>query len=412
MGVAILREAKFLLRDKALILWMLFTLLLSTTAVWFGLSEVKQQHQTIERLISADEQERLAVQESRDDWGYAAYYSFHLTHQPPSGFTFAALGQRDKMPWKHRIRMLALEGQIYESDVSNPELALIGRFDFAFLAGFILPLILIVLLHDLRAQERAAGRHELLVATSANNQLWSVRALLKMFAIFLCAIVPLVIGAVLSQLGVTVLLTAIVIVFLYCIFWTILCLWIGNKNKQAPVLLSMLLGVWLVMAVIIPSVSRLAIDTAVAVPDGAEILMTQREAVNGSWDVPKKQTMDFFVERNPQWSDYGEIKQQFQWKIYYAAQQVGDYKTEEFTQKYMQGRLQRDRLASIASVLSPPVLLQRSLESLAGTDTRSMIGYEQRVREFHAQLREFYYPKLFRDQAYDASKFAELPEFK
>jgi len=30
----------------------------------------------------------------------------------------------------------------------------------------VLPLVLIVLLHDLRASERAAGRHDLLVATA------------------------------------------------------------------------------------------------------------------------------------------------------------------------------------------------------------------------------------------------------
>lgn len=412
MGLAMLRETKLMLRERSLILWMIFTLLLSATAVWFGLNEVKHQQQSIQRLLASDSQERESVQKSHDDWGYAAYYSFHLTHLPPSKFAFAALGQRDQMPWKHRVRMLALEGQIYESDVSNPELALIGRFDFAFLAGFILPLILIVLLHDLRAQERAAGRHELLEATSSNSQLWTIRATLRMLAIFLCVIIPLIIGAAVSKLGFTTLLTSIAIVLIYCVFWMLVCLWVGKKNFQAPVLLSVLLGAWLVVSVIIPSASRLAIDASVPIPDGADILMTQREAVNDSWDIPKKQTMDFFVERNPQWSDYGEIKQQFQWKIYYAAQQVGDYKTEALTQKYMQGRLQRDRLATLASVLSPPALLQRSLQSLAGTDTRSLIGYEQSVRDFHAELRAFYYPKLFKEQAYDLSKFSEIPEFK
>ena len=61
--------------------------------------------------------------------------------------------------------MLALEGQIYERDVGNPSVALIGRFDFAFLAAFILPLVLIMLLYDLRTSEKTAGRHDLLEAT-------------------------------------------------------------------------------------------------------------------------------------------------------------------------------------------------------------------------------------------------------
>lgn len=39
------------------------------------------------------------------------------------------MGQRDVQPWKHRIRLLALESQIYERDVGNPSIALVGRFD-------------------------------------------------------------------------------------------------------------------------------------------------------------------------------------------------------------------------------------------------------------------------------------------
>jgi ABC-2 type transport system permease protein len=32
--------------------------------------------------------------------------------------------------------------------------------------------------------------------------------------------------------------------------------------------------------------------------------MTQREAVNDAWDLPKAATMDAFVERHPQWAAY------------------------------------------------------------------------------------------------------------
>ena len=67
---------------------------------------------------------------------------------PPSALAFAARGVRDDLPWKHRIRMLALEGQIYETDAGNPELSRIGKLDFAFVAAFLLPLLLILLLHD------------------------------------------------------------------------------------------------------------------------------------------------------------------------------------------------------------------------------------------------------------------------
>jgi len=160
------REVAFLSRDRSVWVWWLVVLCLSVLAVSAGLSEVSQQKATIARLVEADRADRMAVLKAQKDWGGAAYYSFHLTFDPPSDFAFAALGRRDDAAWKHRVRMLALEGQIHERDAGHPVLALIGRLDFAFLAAFVLPLVLIVLLHDLRASERAAGRHDLLVATA------------------------------------------------------------------------------------------------------------------------------------------------------------------------------------------------------------------------------------------------------
>ena len=140
---SIVRETEFLARDRVFLVWLAVVLCLSSLAVWSGLAEVRHQHETIARLLSADQQDRTAELAKQADWGSAAYYSFHVTYDPPSDFAFAAIGQRDALPWKHRLRMLALEGQIYEHDAGNPELALIGRFDFAFFAAFVLPLILI-----------------------------------------------------------------------------------------------------------------------------------------------------------------------------------------------------------------------------------------------------------------------------
>ena len=51
-----------------------------------------------------------------------------------------------------------LEGQIYENDTTNPELAYLGHLDFAFVIAILTPLFLIMLLYDLRAVERTAGR--------------------------------------------------------------------------------------------------------------------------------------------------------------------------------------------------------------------------------------------------------------
>ena len=406
------REAGLLLRDRAVIFWMVLILTLSMLAVWSGIAEVRHQDATIEQLLESDRTDRLAELARQEDWGGAAYYGFHLTYDPPSSFAFAAMGQRDIEPWKHRVRMLALEGQIHEHDAGNPALALTGRFDFAFLAVFILPLVLIVVLHDLRASERVAGRHDLLVATSGGSRaLWWPRAILRGLGLYLCVIVPLLVAGLAMATPLQTLLAASAMVLAYTIFWLVLSFAFAAWNQSSVVILAALTGVWMLLAVIIPAGGRAAIDQLVPVPSGADIIMTQREAVNDAWDLPKPATMDAFLETHPEWSAYAVIERPFEWKWYYAFQQVGDQKAAALSEAYRNGRTERDRYAAKLALIAPPALLERSLQRLAGTDVRAAIEYEAEVRAFHAELRAFFYPKLFRDEPFEAAALDALPAF-
>jgi ABC-2 type transport system permease protein len=412
LGSAVRREAAFLARDRSVWAWWLVVLCLSTLALSAGLSEVHRQQATLARLADADRADREAVLKAQKDWGGAAYYSFHLTFDPPSEFAFAALGRRDDTAWKHRIRMLALEGQIHERDAGHPLLALIGRFDFAFLAAFILPLVLIVLLHDLRTRERVAGRHDLLMATAGHPaRLWRVRAGLHAAGVFVCAALPLCVAAGLSGTPAPTVLAGCGLLLVYLLFWTWVCTAMSAWQQAGDVILAALLALWILVSVLVPAAGRMAIDRAVPMPSGAEIIMTQREAVNDAWDLPKATTMTAFVERHPQWAPYTAVERPFEWKWYYAFQQVADQRAQTLSDAYTAGRLRRDRLAGRLSVIAPPVMMERSLQALAGTDLRASLAYEARVRAFHASVRAFYYPKLFRDERFEPAAFETLPRF-
>jgi ABC-2 type transport system permease protein len=155
----------------------------------------------------------------------------------------------------------------------------------------------------------------------------------------------------------------------------------------------------------------MAIDRAVPLPSGADIIMTQREAVNDAWDLPKATTMAAFVERHPQWAAHSAVERPFEWKWYFAFQQVGDQKAQALSEALTAGRQQRDQWAGRLAWLAPPVLLERALQALAGTDVQAGLAYEAQVRAFHAALREFYYPKLFLNEPFDPAALQGLPQF-
>lgn len=412
----ITREAKFLFKQSYLLSLLSIVFLLSTFAVWSGISESNSQLSTIERLQEKDTIDRKNVLANQTSFGSAAYYSFHLTYSPPSAMAFAAMGQRDIYPWKHRVRMLALEGQIYETDADNPELSFLGRFDFAFLVSVLLPLFVILLLHDLRSAERESGRYDLLITTARKQQrLWLSRASVLCLALVGALLLPFIIGALTTQATLASIGLIVLVVLGHLLFWMFLTLSYTATNRAAKQnsahIASVLLSIWLVVTILIPVVTDIIIDKLVESPNGGDIVMTQREAVNAAWDLPFSATWNEFLPTHPQWQEKTQMDSLFAWKWYYAFQQVGDQKASALSKTYRNAILKKDAMAGNFSYLSPAMMTQRLMSSIAKTNTIASMEYEQKIRNYHQKLRDFYYPLLFNETEFNYQIMSELPQF-
>ena len=403
------RELWFFSRDKNAVFWLFIAFVCASLAIFFGLQEVQSQRATLERLKQADAIEQNVMSKNHRDWGSAAYYTFHLTYDEPSEFAFAALGHRDLQPWKHRIRMLALEGQIYEADAQNPDFSLIGRFDYAFVVAVLFPLFVIFLLYDLRARERANGRFELL--DSANNRVWRERSVLRLGLLSLALLLPLWVVSFSQGVAFHTIAIATITVLIYAVFWWLIVSWITKREYTGAFSLTALIGVWFAFTIFVPAGLKLTIDGSVAIPDDGDLLLTQREAVNDAWDLPVEDTMKPFIARHPEWAEYTDIEGTFAWKWYYAFQQVGDQTVEPISLAYRDGRQRRDQLASAWSWIAPSAKVERIFQSIANTDASAYYQYENRIRQFHQSLRLYYYPHLFTNTAFSDEALGQRPAY-
>ena len=145
------QEAYLFLKQRLALPALLLMAILSIASVWAGMAEIARQKETIARIQPQQANDVAAIAKwvsKEGDAGNAAYYTFHATWDNPSALAFAAIGQRDVAPYILRVRALGLEAQLYESENYNAELALPGRFDWAFVLTYLAPLFVIVLLHD------------------------------------------------------------------------------------------------------------------------------------------------------------------------------------------------------------------------------------------------------------------------
>jgi ABC-2 type transport system permease protein len=406
------REARFIAGNRTTRLTWLALMVICVLALMLGQAEIQRQIDTIERTQAQDEIERAATLSSSTEYGGAAYAAFSLTWNQPDDAAFLAIGQRDLSPWMLRVRALALEGQIHEADNFNPELSLAGRFDFSFVIAFLLPLFVIVLMYDVYAAEREAGRIPMLTATAARpRKIWSMRIVVLAAGAAAACVLPLWVLGSLFGGSPSALLAATGVVLLSLIFWTLLVSLIAFGNWSASVSAAVLTGCWLVLALLVPLSGKQIIDSAVPGVDGAQISLVQRETVNGAWDLPKPATMDKFYASHPEWSHSAPVDMPFHWKWYFAFQQVGDETAAPLSQAYRESIAQRDQLTGLVAWLSPPVATTRLMQGIARTDVDSVLAYEQRIRDHHEQIRRYFYPMLFEEIPFTTNNLTGFPAF-
>jgi ABC-2 type transport system permease protein len=311
-------ELRLLLRARMAVLALLLLGLLASAAVVAGMAEIARQRDVIARIQPQQARDIAAIARWVDkdkDAGSAAYYSFHATWDAPQPLAFAALGLRDVAPYILRVRALGLEAQLYDGEAFNPELALPGRFDFAFVLVYLAPLFVIALFHDLRSGEREAGRLRMLEALAGRTRgLWGRRVLLRGLLLFGALAAPLVVGAWLSRVPIATVAALLGMIALYLGFWIALTLMVGRIGWTSLANAATLAGLWLVLTLILPAVAHVAINHAFPVRQGVDLTLAQREAVNRAWDIPRDDTMRAFYARHPQWRDSPPLTDAFHYK--------------------------------------------------------------------------------------------------
>jgi ABC-2 type transport system permease protein len=409
-------ELRLFLRQRVALPALLLMVLLTGAAVAAGLSEIARQNDAIARIQPQQTEDVAAIAKwvsKEGDAGNAAYYTFHATWDAPSTLAFAAIGQRDIAPYILRVRALGLEGQLYESENYNAELALPGRFDWAFVLTYLAPLFLIVLLHDLKSGEREAGRMGLLSAMARQESgLWRRRILLRLVLLFTAVALPLLIGAIISgtsaaHIGAVLLMTAA-----YLLFWMLIAMLIWRWQLSSVANAAALAASWLVLTLILPALAHLAINSAIPVDQGVELTLAQREAVHDGWDKPKDETMQAFFKAHPEWKDTKPVDGGFHWKWYYAFQHVGDLAVTDKVQSYRGGLKSRDLWTKRVGYILPAVGVQTLIHRIARTDLTAQLVYQDRIRIFHAQLRRFYYTYIFTETPFRQRDFAKSPAWE
>lgn len=116
-----------------------------------------------------------------------------------------------------------------------------------------------------------------------------------------------------------------------------------------------------------------------------------------------------FYASHRHWVGSPPLPVDFHYKWYFAFAQVGD---ESVADRVRSGLERRDAAARTLGWVLPSGGVQAILTRLAQTDLAAQLACQDRVRAYHARLREFYYGYLFSDHPFGQVDFAAAPRFR
>ena len=345
--------------------------------------------------------------------GEPLYYLAFPAPQPPSRLSALASGRTAVETASLRIRLLALEGQLYEHETLNPRLAAAGHIDLTFVLIALLPLFVIAVTYDIVSGERERGT-------------WRMARLFarprRLIAAKIAARVILAAGLVASLVLVGASLAgvdadgragwAFTLIALHALFWFALCLGVAGRRRSSTANAMILVGVWVALTFLAPAVLSLTNAILHPVPEALELTVRQRQGYHEAWDLPKAETMESFFEDYPQWSDRTVTEDEFTWAWYYAMNHRGDQAARDASRAYREVLTRRDEWARRWSLLVPPLATQIALDRLSSADLGTQLAYQEAVRGYHERLKGHFHPLLFSATPVAQVDWEQVPVFE
>lgn len=402
--------------EKSLSIFALVIFISGLYGIYSGNVQIESEQRRIaalDELYSANIAELKIKYPDSADAGDIGYYHAAYAKNIPSNWAKLAIGQRDISPSYLKLRLLAVQNQLYASENTNPYKLSVGSFDLSFVFVFLLPLFIVSICFNVFSQEKEQGTLALLLSVPLRLSTFLLAKFVFRFTIVMFLVVLLsVIGWLWSGIAVDAsALVWLLAVALYALFWFSVSFCVISLKRNSAFNAISLLGLWLLFVVLIPVLANMYSEIRNPVSEGLELSLEQREQVHAGWDRPRAKTMEQFFQRYPKFKDTASVEGAFKWKWYFAFQELGDASVEPIFGRYVQKLRNRAELTSQLTILSPAAKLQQAMNGLAATNFGANLDFLLASKKYHDRLKAFYYPFLFEEIPFRHADFDKEPQF-
>lgn len=323
------------------------------------------------------------------------------------------------------IRRVSLYGEADEPPLENPLAAAGGRFDLPFVVIWLLPLALLVAGHGAVSSDRQDGVWPLVLGSGARPE----RVLLRRLVLPGVALAVLTLAGGLAAAAASGELSGDAAlerwlawsagVLLYAALWLAATALVSQRAGTSAVALLALGISWLTVVWAVPAAIDAAAALAHPVPNRWSGTLAAREATR-DLDVQLPAMIDAVYATHPEWRPTDEQvaaarrpvpggpASRDARRVYVPARRAAADDAAR-RQELRAWRRAVEATVSRASVLSPPLLLQRLSDEVAGLSFGRFDAFEARVDELEAAWHAFFAPLIMRLRDLGEDELAGVP---
>ena len=432
-------EARTLLRDRTLPLVCTVLMLMVGCGLLVGIAQASLRERMIGEVTA---HERETQQKNRDTLqsvlaGKDALVPFsnpanpaalagtlagRHTVLPNAPLAALAVGQSDMMPNYYRISYLSKVQFMYDSEIENPWNLLSGHFDLVFVVVFVLPLLVIGLGYNLLSAEREQGTLRMLCSQPLSlTTLLAAKVTVRLIALLAVAIpLPLIVLLAIFPEARTIASMALMLSWAlliagYTLFWFTVAAFVNVLGRPSSQNALIMVALWTVLVLILPVAMNLAVNAVSPAPSRTELASRTRVVTADALrEYENLYSADYRYASDPEALSVknGQIEVPSRMRAFFLAKQRVDEQIEPLLKRFDSQLLAQQRLVDIIGFLSPAILVNEALNSVAGNDSRRFVAFKTQTEAFHDGWRRFFAPKISDNRAMTLDDLALLPQWR
>ncbi|MEO9572305.1 MAG: DUF3526 domain-containing protein [Polaribacter sp.] len=365
--------------------------------------------------IEAGEQTNISYRRLPSEPMNIGYRHPRLAIMQPETLSFLATGQSDMYTHFKSPKIYGNNFALDYSEMVSPVQLLFGNFDLAFVIIYILPLLIIAFTFNILSKEKELGTLRIIGAQPISIVSWLLQKMIIRYMVFTLVVFGILLITLITFTAnaftqINQVLQLFLIIAGYNLFWFVVAaivnIKINNSSKNALALI----GVWLLIVLVLPATINQIGNSLYPIPSRLNMINEIR-SIKKENEEKQNEIMDDYMRNHPELSQDNSDQKFGFWHNYFASEKMMEEKTKPILAEYESQLKKQQNLISTFRYMSPAILMQQTLNNIAGTSEKHYNDYKIQVFEFSTTWRNYLVPMLFKNQKFTQKNYHELPEF-